>query len=711
MRRRHLLPLLAAPLGTMIATAANASEPAITGHHPDEYPDVLDLRGTPTEARPPSDNPISVFADLGAWHAYALPAAPTEYGGFTGPLYIAEEYPWWLSKAFNRLTLADADNARPVELAADPAPRIHAHPGRLSQSFTVDGLRVELELRFASDRTAFVRARITNRGRETRRIRPSWGGSLLRHTADPVQSAPRLAGTASGVAVEFAEVRSTWSFFSTETMRFEVRHRDQVTTAVDGDAYTTSLSEPLRIGPGRTRELVWTESFTFTTADRERARKTSREVFDAPGRHTENSEKRWSTYLRRALHGVPADRRRPAVKAVQTLVTNWRGPAGRLKTGGITPSISYVWFAGGLWSWDSWKQAVAVARFDPELAASTVTTMFDHQRDDGMILDCVFYNDISDGGGNWNERNTKPPLAAWAVWEVYRHGHDRRWLSRMYPKLTAYHDWWYTARDHDGDGIAEYGATVDPGNATDEAVIEAAAWESGMDNAPRFDVDAGVTVLRNENADGELVGYSINQESVDLNSYLYAEKRLLARIARELGHGKDARRHENEAAPIAAHIREHMYDPAGGFFYDTDIVTKRPLTERGRGIEGAIPLWTGVADDGQAAAVRDALADPAQFATTVPFPTTSRDNPDFDPEAYWRGPVWLDQAYFAVAGLKRYGHHVEADALSARLLANADGMLTDQPIHENYNPLTGARLNAPNFSWSASAVLLLLRGE
>ncbi|HEY1179730.1 MAG TPA: glycoside hydrolase, partial [Phytomonospora sp.] len=331
MRRRHLLPLLAAaPLGTMVGTAANASEPAITSSSPDEYPDVLDLRGTPAEARPPSDNPISVFADLGAWHAYALPAAPAEYGGFTGPLYIAEEYPWWLSKAFNRLTLTDADTARPIDPAADRAPRIHAYPGRLSQSFTVDGLRVELELRFASDRTAFVRARVANRGRETRRVRPSWGGSLLRHTADPVQSAPRLAATASGVAVEFAEVRSTWAFFSTEEMRFEIRHRDRVTTTVDGDAYTTALAEPLRIAPGRTRELVWTESFTFTADDRERALETSRAVLDSPGRFTERGEKRWSKYLGRALRGVPADRRRPAVKAVQTLVTNWRGPAGRL---------------------------------------------------------------------------------------------------------------------------------------------------------------------------------------------------------------------------------------------------------------------------------------------------------------------------------------------------------------------------------------------
>ena len=66
----------------------------------------------------------------------------------------------------------------------------------------------------------------------------------------------------------------------------------------------------------------------------------------------------------------------------------------------------------------------------------------------------------------------------------------------------SYHNWWYTNRDTDQNGIAEYGAMVDDahyqmdddGNfITDEngnrilnpeAVIEAAAWESGMDNAP-----------------------------------------------------------------------------------------------------------------------------------------------------------------------------------------------------------------------------------
>lgn len=43
----------------------------------------------------------------------------------------------------------------------------------------------------------------------------------------------------------------------------------------------------------------------------------------------------------------------------------------------------------------------------------------------------------------------------------------------------AYYKWWYNKRDHNRNGMCEYGST--------DGTLEAAAWESGMDNAIRFD--------------------------------------------------------------------------------------------------------------------------------------------------------------------------------------------------------------------------------
>ncbi|MFH9068723.1 MGH1-like glycoside hydrolase domain-containing protein [Streptomyces alboflavus] len=696
--------------------ATPAPDPRATGTL-SSYANVLDLRGVPTAAQPGEFNPVNVFADRGAWHAYALPKAddPATYGGFTGPLHIAQEYPWWLSKSFSRIRLTEAGKA--LDLGAGGAPRLTSLPGALRQTYRLDGLRLTLDLRFATDRTALVRARIHNTGRTPRTLGAAWTGTLLRPDAPPQRDAPALAATARGVAVGFARVREKWDYLTAGTERFEVTHRAPVRTTVTGDTYRSDLTAPLTLAPGAARSLDWTESYTFTAAERTREASAVRRVLAHPAAHARSGDARWRRYVTDVTRGVPADRRRLAVKSLQTLVTNWRSAAGRIRHDAISPSISYKWFTGGIWAWDTWKQAVGTARFDPRLAQSQIRAMFDHQirptsatrpQDAGMIPDAVFYNDQTDGGGNWNERNSKPPLAAWAVWEVYRHGGDRAFLREMYPKLAAYQAWWYRNRDHDRDGLAEYGATVDPANDSAEQRRLAAAWESGMDNAPRFDAALGTSVVTNRDASGAVTGYSLTQESVDLNAYLAADQDHLADIARATGDRAGERRWRDRAAATHRAVRTRMYDPGDGWFHDIALDGGQRLTARGRGIEGAVPLWTGTASRAQAAAVRDRLTDPREFATPVPFPTVARSSPYFAPQRYWRGPVWLDQAYFAQAGLRRYGHTAPARTLTDRLLTAAQGLSARGPVMENYDPLTGAPLNSPNFSWSAAVLLPML---
>ncbi|QCX74290.1 Glucosidase YgjK precursor [Streptomyces sp. YIM 121038] len=708
------------PSGASDAAPRHPTATASTARSPVAYENVLDLEGVPKAASPGEFNPVNVFADRGAWHAYALPEAddPTTYGGFTGPLYIAQEYPWWLSRSFSRLRLKEAE--RTLDLAGGGAPRFTSLPGLLRQGYRLDGLDLTLELRFATDRTALVRARVHNSGRTTRTLAADWSGGLLRPEKGPQRDAPALTATARGVAVDFARVREKWDYLTDGTERFQITHREPVRTTLDHDTYRTELAAPLRLAPGAARTLDWAESYTFTAPEQAREGAAVRRALSRPAAVAAAGDARWRRYVAAVTDSVPAARRRLAVKALQTLATNWRSAAGRIRHDAISPSLSYKWFAGGIWAWDTWKQAVGTARFDPRLAESQLRAMFDHQirpgsasrpQDAGMIPDAVFYNDPSDGGGNWNERNSKPPLAAWAVREVYERGGDRGFLREMYPKLAAYQAWWYRNRDHDGDGLAEYGATVDPANDSAEERRLAAAWESGMDNAPRFDAALGTSVVANQNASGRVTGYSLTQESVDLNAYLAADQTHLAAIAREVGDKAGERHWRARARATHQAVRERMYDPTSGWFYDTDLADGSRLTGRGRGIEGAIPLWTGTATPAQAAAVRDKLTDPGEFATPVPFPTVARSSPYFAPQRYWRGPVWLDQAYFAEAGLRRYGHTAEARALTDRLLTHATGLTGRGPVMENYDPLTGAPLNSPNFSWSAAALLPMLSGR
>lgn len=198
--------------------------------------------------------------------------------------------------------------------------------------------------------------------------------------------------------------------------------------------------------------------------------------------------------------------------------------------------------------------------------------------------------------------------------------------------------------------------------------------------------------------------WSMDQESVDLNSYLYAEAEGLARIAGILGKPQDRAQWRDQAARLKHAIQTRMFDAKAGWFFDLMSSGERV---RVYGSEGWSPLWTGAATSAQAGAVAKLMADPDKFGT--PLPLLARDDPHFSPiKGYWRGPVWLDQALFGIEGLQRYGFGKLADRLALRLVDDANGLAAQAPFYENYDPLTGHGYQSRNFSWSAASYLLLL---
>ncbi|MEO8773606.1 MAG: trehalase, partial [Gelidibacter sp.] len=131
------------------------------------------------------------------------------------------------------------------------------------------------------------------------------------------------------------------------------------------------------------------------------------------------------------------------------------------------------------------------------------------------------------------------------------------------------------------------------------------------------------------------------------------------------------------------------------------------------GSEGWTALWANAATQQQAEAVKVKLMDPEKFYTKVPFQTMSADHEKFNPlKGYWRGPNWLDQAFFGVKGLRNYGFNEAADKATHQIIEGADGILgKGSAIRENYHPITGEGLNAQNFSWSAAHLIMLLQND
>lgn len=692
-----------------------------------EYRDLLPYQGTPVsmEERDEQGNLkiASTYVDKGAWHGFHLPDTPGYYGSFTGPLFIAQEYSLHLSDSMQKLTLEDLITGKVLDFSQAEQSRIYSKPDGLYQEFDWPDISVSLSLNYSDNRTSVVTTTLVNHSGEDQQWRLTWSGTPFQShpKLDQYKLIKRVDSWSNGVAWQLNPIMDTWNIQLADAS-FELWFSPKTEITLGEHNGYSAKTESLSVKAGQSLEVLSVQRYFHTQQER-----LAHGDIDWAKQKQLLAENRllWQQRLSKGIDQGKPEFRKLAAKSIVTLLHNWRSPAGAIKHDAVTPSITYKWF-NGVWAWDSWKQAVALSYFDPELAKSNVLSMFDYQftaqdkvrpQDAGNLPDAIFYNrdPARDGeGGNWNERNGKPPLAAWAVWEIYQQSQDLSFVKLMYPKLVAYHSWWYRNRDHNGNGLAEYGANLHPahlknGQLNREAIIEAAAWESGMDNAPRFDDDGSVQVLENRNKQGEVIGYSLSQESVDLNAYLFAEKMILAKMAKLQHLDKQSSEWAAQADKLKTQIQTQMFDEETGFFYDIRFDGKEShlLIGAGKGVEGWLPLWAGAATEEQAKIMVKRQLTDKQFATKIPFPTVSADSPNFAATQYWRGPVWLDQALFGLLGLEKYGYHSEAETLARRLVEQGDGILSQAPIRENYDPLTGDGLHCTNFSWSASVLLLI----
>ncbi|QUM75551.1 alpha-glucosidase [Moritella sp. 24] len=806
-----------------------------------EYKDVIDRTGNPEYLRDYdeySNLEYNAFIDNGAWHGHLLPEDAKGYGSFGGIMQVTQEYAHFMSgQEFDKMELTNTVTGKQIDLSAAKA-NIYSTPGSLVQVLTTDELSVQMVLRFVTDRTSLVETKITNLTDEDLSLAVAWGGELVQkarstegyETKSVDEYYPgynrQMSTIDNGIKINFGEMKNNWAIMNDGDAEFRIVRSIKTISSVNETNFSSTGNQAVSAGETETIYTAYSNLHNVEEVNSEKLKVAN--ILANPTQYMDESKARWAEYLDKGLtnQNATAEQRRVGVKAMMTLNGNWRSAAGDITQATVTPSVTARWFSGAnTWPWDTWKQAYAMAHFNPDVAMDNIRSVFQNQiksddiirpQDAGYLLDVLTYTlpESRNGAGseNWNERNTKPSLAAWSVMEVYnalitefdRPQDAQAFIDEMYPNLVAYHDWWLTNRDHNNNGVPEYGAAVDPAHNTDDGHMyvqvetkedliakfgadsvtkngdwykvvgmdnynsilddvvytdlsvgaqEAAGWESGMDNAARFGFindeqlaayiasggnkeDWQVRFAENRSADDTLLGFSMLQESVDQASYMYSDNKFLAEMAGLVSpsvEGKDrATEFLTGATEIKEYINKCMFDEGTGFYYDikmnveADGTTAAPLengcaglpiVERGRGPEGWGPLFNGAATQDNADAVVATILKKGEFDSSSDFPgegismpTAAQSNPAYDPDIYWRGRVWLDQFYFGVKSMESYGYGPDAFRIADDLFNNAEGMVGNGTIRENYNPETGAVQGASNFSWSSAHMYMLYRG-
>ena len=246
-------------------------------------------------------------------------------------------------------------------------------------------------------------------------------------------------------------------------------------------------------------------------------------------------------------------------------------------------------------------------------------------------------------------------------------GEDRAYLDELARCLERFDAYLWRCRDTDGDGCLE----------------SFCVYDTGEDNALRYG-DAPNYCTTDAPPTGSAV---VPMASMDVTSYSYAAREVLAEISRLRADGRE--QHWRAAAQeVAAALRRRLWHDDRAACFDRDRTGRTMPTLIHNNLR--CMYWGSFSQDMADAFVKQHLLNPREFWTPLPLPSVAADDPLFRnaPENNWSGQCEGLTYQRAIAALERYGYEPVVTALGRRLMqAVIDGgyLFTQQ-----YDPFTGA---------------------
>lgn len=317
-----------------------------------------------------------------------------------------------------------------------------------------------------------------------------------------------------------------------------------------------------------------------------------------------------------------------------------------------------------MWSWDICFNALALVKADHSLAWGQLFAVLDKQKENGLLPDTV--SDLQNGFGF-----NKPPVWGWTVMKMLENTPKTAWdkyIGEAYPKIAKFTHWWLNNRNLGGQGICAYMH----GN------------DSGWDNASIFDDHQPV-------------------ESPDLTAFLIKQAEALAFMAAHLHKPKEA-----GEWLIIAEQQLKLFNTT--FIIDNHFIY-RTLTHNGPQVHESgclltrIPLVLGSKLSLQVKqTVINELKQEGVFLTTKGIASEALTSPKYEPNGYWRGPVWAPSTYLIFDGLLKCGEKELARKIAQRF---CDMVSEKSTFNENYNAITGEGQYDSGLTWTASDFLLM----
>jgi len=236
------------------------------------------------------------------------------------------------------------------------------------------------------------------------------------------------------------------------------------------------------------------------------------------------------------------------------------------------------------------------------------------------------------------------PLFLLLASEYWEWTADTKLMRELLPALRAGLEWAAHYGDLDGDGLLEYAQRSERGLLNQ-------GWK-----------DSGDAIV---GVDGGLARQPI--APVEVQGYLYAAKRGLARIFEALREPRTAATLRKEATLLRRRIEDAFWMD-GGFYALALDGDKRQVASRSSN-PGHL-LYSGVPSHFHARLLTAGLLAEDLFSGWG-IRTLSADSPRFNPFGYHLGTVWPHDNSIAAMGFKKYGRETELESLATALFDTA----------------------------------------
>jgi glycogen debranching enzyme len=384
------------------------------------------------------------------------------------------------------------------------------------------------------------------------------------------------------------------------------------------------------------------------------------------------------------------------------------------------------------WNWDSCLTALGQSHFDESRAWTEIETLFAHQWPDGMVPHIVFHtpdDGYFPGPDVWATGRpvptsgiTQPAVAGFAIRRLFDRATDRSQAATraraLLPKVTAWHRWFFQNRDPEGEGLV---AILHP-------------WESGRDNSVDWD-DAfarvpteGIAPYTRRDTQHTAPDHRPTKEHYDRYLWLVEHFRalnwdntrlhaaspfqvvdpgfnaILIRSAADLADLAEALGELGLAAENRAYATrgtaalESLWSEDHGQYLCRDRVAGALIDSRSSG--GLLAAFAPIPAARAARIAQTIEGHGTRFRVASHAP----DDPRFQVQRYWRGPVWLVVNYMITDGLARAGLDGPARAITQASL----DLIRTSGFAEYYDPRSGAPLGGGRFTWTAAMVLEFL---